>query len=98
MKDQDLFMQRMSQRLHQNRRYARFYFAISRFKHDIGAKYVEFCSKILHWIIKTSRSSEFDAEKWLFCAKITSAVDLKAGEPDFRPYLYSQLAERWGLG
>ena len=97
MKEQDLHKQRILQNLHQNGRYARFCITTSRFKHDIDAKYVGFCSKTLHWMVLTSRTCHFDAEKWLFCANAASIVDLGVKELNFSPYLYSQPAAGWGL-
>ena len=91
-------MQIVLQNLHQNSRYARFFLAISRFRHDIDVNYVGFCSKILYLIDKTSRTSNFDAEKWFFCASTTFSIDLRVNDIDFHHYLYSQHAARWRLG
>jgi len=80
-KQKNLHMQKLVQYLHQNGRYARFLLAISRFKRDIDANCVGFCSKILNWTTETSRSSNFDAEKWFFCANVNSVVySLKRAE------------------
>ena len=68
MKHNEVKNIKISEHLHQNGRYARFSSAIIRFWHDIYANYVGFCSKILYLTISTSRSSDFDAEKWFFCA------------------------------
>jgi len=95
MKEQDLHLQEIIQNLHRNRRYARFLLAISRFKHDIDANYVEFCSKIQYWKVQTSHSSNFDAEKRFFYANTTSAMNHSVKEPGFHHYLCSQLAAGW---
>jgi hypothetical protein len=84
VKEQNLLMQKIIQYLHQNDRYARFLLAISRFKHDIDANYVGFCSKILDMVVSTSHSRHFDAEKWFFSAKATSVVDLRVSVVDLR--------------
>ena len=84
VKEQDIHMQRVLQNLHQNNDYARFFLPISRFKHDIDANYIRFCSKILYLMISTSQSRTFDAEKWSFCATATSFVDLSVKELGFR--------------
>ena len=96
MKEQDfhMHMQRVLQNLHQNARYARFFITVSRFMHDIDVKNAGFCSKILYLIIKTSRTSNFDAEKWFFRANASSFEDFREKVSDFCPYLYLQLVAR----
>jgi len=97
MKEKVLHMQTVLQYLHQNWSYARFFLAISRFWHDIGANYGGFCPKATYLMVKTSHSFNFDAEKWFFCANATSDLDPRVKEPGFRPYLYSQPSARWRL-
>ena len=94
---QNLHLQKVLQNLHQNGRYARFFLAISRFRPDIDVNSVGFCSKILYLIVKTSHTSNFDAEKRVFCANTTSDTDIRIKELIFHYCLCSNDCTRSSL-
>jgi len=76
-------MQKVLQKLHQNSRYARFFCAISRLRHDIDVNMLLFVQKSNIGWYKTSHSSDFDAEKLFFCANATSKLTLGIYERHF---------------